>query len=82
MDHMFETEIEGLQQLRSELENILGVIETQQKTLEEETKILRRKLALQKLDKKEAVRKLLESVKRRREELAGLPIQRGTPEDS
>lgn len=72
MPYTFKDETEKLQNLKTELENIITVIEAEQKTLEEEIKPIRQKVAIQ---------ELLKSVRRRRDELAGLPIQRAKRED-
>ncbi len=60
-------EIESLQKLRAELGNSIESFEKEHKALEEETKTLREKLA---------IRELLKSVRKRREELRGLRLQR------
>jgi len=65
-------EIERLQKLRTELENMITVIETERKTLEEEIKPIRQKVA---------ILELKQSVRRRRNELAGLRLQRAKSED-
>jgi CII-binding regulator of phage lambda lysogenization HflD len=72
MSHAFKDEIEKLQNLKTELENIITVIEAEQRTLEEEIKPVRQKVAILELKK---------SVKRRRDELVGLPIQRTKREE-
>jgi hypothetical protein len=72
MSHTFKDEIEKLQNLKTELENIITVIEAEQRTLEEEIKPVRQKVAILELKK---------SVKRRRDELVGLPIQRAKREE-
>lgn len=72
MSHAFKDEIEKLQNLKTELENIITVIEAEQRTLEEEIKPVRQKVAILELKK---------SVKRRRDELVGLPIQRAKREE-
>ena len=68
----FKDETEKPQDLRTELENRIAVVEAEQRTLEEEMKIIRQKVA---------IRELLKSMMRRRDELAGLPIQRAKRED-
>jgi oligoendopeptidase F len=72
MSYASNGENERLQKLRTELENIITVIEAEQKILEEEIKPIRQKVAILELKK---------SVRRRRDELAGLPIQRAKKED-
>ncbi|UCE15892.1 MAG: hypothetical protein JSV12_08550 [Candidatus Bathyarchaeota archaeon] len=72
MPYTFKDETEKLQKLRTELENIITVIDAEQKTLEEEIKPIRQKVA---------IRELLKSVRKRRNELAGLPIQRAKREE-
>jgi len=64
-------ENERLQKLRTELESRLAAVEAEQKILEEEIKPIRQKVAILELTK---------SVKRRRDELAGLPIKRAKKE--
>jgi len=54
------------------LENRIAVVEAEQRTLEEEIKVIRQKVAIRELQK---------SVRRRRDELAGLPTQRAERED-
>ena len=65
-------EMEKLQKLRTELESRLAAIEEEQKTEEEEIKVLREKAA---------IRELEESVRRRRKELEGLRLEKKTLED-
>jgi len=72
MTYTFKDETEKLQNLKTELENIITVIEAEQKILEEEIKPIRQKVAILELKK---------SVRRRRDELSGLPIQRAKRED-
>jgi len=72
MTHTFKDETKKPQDLKTELENRIAVVETEQRTLEEEVKIIRQKVA---------IRELLKSMMRRRDELAGLPIQRAKRED-
>jgi CII-binding regulator of phage lambda lysogenization HflD len=72
MPYTSKDETEKLQNLRTELESIITVIEAEQRTLEEEIKPIRQKVAILELKK---------SVKRRRDELAGLPIQRTKREE-
>lgn len=72
MTRTFKDETEKPQDLKTELENRIAVVEAEQRTLEEEMKIIRQKVAL---------RELLKSMMRRRDELAGLPIQRAKRED-
>jgi len=72
MSYASNGENERIQKLRTELENIITVIEAEQKILEEEIKPIRQKVAILELKK---------SVRRRRDELAGLPIQRAKRED-
>jgi hypothetical protein len=72
MPYTFKDETEKLQNLKTELERIITVIEAEQKTLEEEIKPIRQKVA---------IRELLKSVRKRRDELAGLPIQRAKREE-
>jgi len=49
MVYKSDVEIKRLQRLRIEMENRLTSIETEQKTLEKETKIIREKAAIQEL---------------------------------
>jgi oligoendopeptidase F len=72
MSYASNGENERIQKLRTELENIITVIEAEQKILEEEIKPIRQKIAILELKK---------SVRRRRDELADLPIQRAKRED-
>jgi hypothetical protein len=72
MAYAFNDKTERFQELRTELENRIAVVEAEQRTLEEEVKIIRQKVA---------IRELLKSMMRRRDELAGLPIQRAKRED-
>jgi hypothetical protein len=72
MPYTFKNETEKLQNLKTELENIITVIEAEQRTLEEEIKPIRQKVAIQ---------ELLKSVRKRRDELDGLPIQRTKREE-
>jgi hypothetical protein len=72
MTYTFKDETEKLQNLKTELENRIAVVEAEQRTLEEEMKPIRQKVA---------IRELKKSVRRRRDELAGLPIQRAKRED-
>jgi hypothetical protein len=72
MSYASNGEIERLQKLRTELKNMITVIEAEQKNLEEKIKPIRQKVAILELKK---------SVRRRREELAGLRLQRARPED-
>jgi hypothetical protein len=72
MLYTFKDETEKLQNLKTELESIITVIEAEQRTLEEEIKVIRQKVA---------IRELLKSVRKRRSELAGLPIQRTKREE-
>ena len=72
MAYTFKDETEKLQNLRTELENRIAVVDAEQKTLEEEIQVIRQKMA---------IRELLKSVRRRRDELDGLPIQRAKRED-
>jgi len=72
MAYAFNDKTERFQELRTELENRIAVVEAEQRTLEEEIKVIRQKVAL---------RELLKSMMRRRDELAGLPIQRAKRED-
>jgi len=72
MTYAFKDETERLHELRTELENIIAVVEAEQRTLKEEIKVIRQKVAIRELQK---------SVRRRRDELAGLPIQRAKRED-
>jgi oligoendopeptidase F len=72
MSYASNGENERLQKLRTELENIITVIEAEQKILKEEIKPIRQKVAILELKK---------SVRRRRDELDGLPIQRAKKED-
>jgi hypothetical protein len=65
-------EMEKLQKLRTELESRLAAVEAEQKTEEEEIKILREKVA---------IRELEESVRRRRKELEGLRLEKKTLEN-
>jgi hypothetical protein len=60
-------EIDRLRKLRTELENRIAMIEGEQMTLEEETKVIRQKVTILELWK---------SVRKRRDELAGLRIHR------
>jgi hypothetical protein len=72
MTYAFKDETEKIQDLRTELENRIAVVEAEQRTLEEEVKVIRQKVA---------IRELLKSMRRRRDELADLPIQRAKRED-
>jgi len=72
MSYASNGENERFQKLKTELENIITVIEAEQKILEEEIKPIRQKVAILELKK---------SVRRRRDELAGLPIQGAKRED-
>jgi len=72
MTYTFKDETEKFQDLRTELENRIAVVEAEQRILEEEIKVIRQKVA---------IRELLKSVRRRRDELAGLPIQGAKRED-
>jgi hypothetical protein len=72
MSYASNGEIERLQKLRTELKNMITVIEAEQKNLEEKIKPIRQKVAILELKK---------SVRRRRAELAGLRLQRARPED-
>ena len=72
MAYTFKNETNKLQNLKTELEGIITVIEAEQKTLEEEIKVIRQKVAIQ---------ELLNSVRRRRDELDGLPIQKAKREE-
>jgi hypothetical protein len=72
MPYTFNDETEKLQNLKTELESIITVIEAEQKTLKEEIKVVRQKVA---------IRELLKSVRKRRNELVGLPIQRAKREE-
>jgi len=72
MSYASNCENERLQKLRTELEYIITVIEAEQKILEEEIKPIRQKVAILELKK---------SVRRRQDELAGLPIKRAKKED-
>ncbi len=72
MTYTFKDETEKLQNLKTELENRISVVEAEQRTLEEEMKPIRQKVAILELKK---------SVRRRRDELSGLPIQRAKRED-
>jgi len=72
MPYTFKNETEKLQNLKTELESIITVIEAEQKTLEEEIRVIRQKVA---------IRELLKSVRKRRDELVGLPIQRAKREE-
>ncbi len=72
MTHAFKDETEKPQDLKTELENRIAVVEAEQRTLEEEIKTIRQEVAIQ---------ELLKSVRRRRDELAGLPIQRAKREE-
>jgi len=72
MPYTLKDETEKLQNLKTELENIITVIEAEQRTLEEEIKPIRQKVAIQ---------ELLKSVRKRRDELDGLPIQRTKREE-
>jgi len=67
MVHSSNGEIERLQKLRTQLKNTIMVIEAEQETLEEEIRPIRQKVAILELKK---------SVRRRRDELAGLPIKK------
>jgi hypothetical protein len=66
MSYASNCENERLQKLKTELENVITVIEAEQKILKEEIKPIRQKVAILELKK---------SVRRRQEELAGLPIK-------
>lgn len=72
MTYTFKDETEKFQNLKTELENRIAVVEAEQRTLEEEMEPIRQKVAILELKK---------SVRRRRDELAGLPIQRAKRED-
>jgi hypothetical protein len=72
MPYPFKDETEKFQNLKTELERIITVIEAEQKTLEEEIKPIRQKVAILELKK---------SVRKRRNELDGLPIQRTKREE-
>jgi hypothetical protein len=67
MAHSSNGEIKRLQKLRTQLKNTIMVIEAEQETLEEEIRPIRQKVAILELKK---------SVRRRRDELAGLPIKK------
>jgi prophage DNA circulation protein len=67
MNYIFKDETEKFQDLKTELKNRIAVVEAEQRALEEEIKAIRQKMAIQ---------ELLKSVRRRRDELAGLPLQR------
>jgi len=66
------SKIERLQRLRMELEGLLVTIDVEQKTLEEEIKPIREKMAIQELQ---------EAVRKRRDELAALRLQKKRLED-
>lgn len=72
MNYAFKDETEKFQDLKTELENKIAVVEAEQRILEEEIKVIKQKVA---------IRELLKSTRRRRDELAGLPIQRAKRED-
>ena len=75
MKEMFSAsndELEKLRKLRTELESRLAAIEEEKKTEEEEIEIIRQKVA---------IRDLEESMRRRREELAGLRLEKRRLED-
>ena len=72
MTYTFKDETEKFQDLRTELKNRIAVVEAEQRILEEEIKVIRQKVA---------IRELLKSMRRRRDELAGLPIQGAKRED-
>jgi len=72
MPYPFNDETEKLQNLETELKSIITVIEAEQKTLKEEIKIVGQKVA---------IRELLKSVRKRRNELDGLPVQRAKREE-
>jgi CII-binding regulator of phage lambda lysogenization HflD len=72
MPYPFKDETEKFQNLKTELERIITVIEAEQKTLEEEIRPIRQKVAILELKK---------SVRKRRDELDGLPIQRAKREE-
>ena len=65
-------ELEKLQKLRTEFESRLAAIEEEQNTVEKGMKILRQKVAIRELD---------ESVRRKRQELAGLRLEKKRLED-
>jgi hypothetical protein len=67
-----QDEMEKLQQLRTALESRLAAIEEEQKTAEEEVEITRQKVT---------IRELEESVRRRKQELAGLRLEKKRLED-
>jgi hypothetical protein len=71
MSYASNGENERLQKRRTELESRLVAVEAEQKILEEEIKPIRQKVAILELKK---------SVRRRRDELAGLPIERAKKE--
>ncbi|RLI46192.1 hypothetical protein DRO69_03625 [Candidatus Bathyarchaeota archaeon] len=72
MNYVLKNENEKFQDLKTELENRIAFVEAEQRALEEEIKVIRQKMAIQ---------ELLKSVRRRRDELAGLPIQRAKQEE-
>jgi len=72
MNYAFKDETEKFQDLKTELKNRIAVVEAEQRILEEEIKVIRQKVA---------IRELLKSTRRRRDELAGLPIQGAKRED-
>jgi len=67
-----QDEMEKLQKLRTELESRLAVIDDEHRTVEENIKVLREKVA---------IRELEELVRRRQEELAGLRLEKKSLED-
>jgi len=67
-----EDKLEKLQKLRTELESRLAVIDDEHRTVEENIKVLREKVA---------IRELEQSVRRRQEELAGLRLETKRLED-
>jgi len=65
-------ELERLQKLRTELENRLASIEDEHKTVEEDIKILKEKLAIQELEKK---------LKEKQDAVATLRVEKNELED-
>jgi len=65
-------ELERLQKLRTELESRLASVEDEHKTVEEDIRILKEKLAIQELEKK---------LKEKQDVLAGLRIEKNELED-
>jgi len=72
MADISSSQIERLQRLRIELESRLTTIDAEQKSLEEKIKPIRQKVAIQELQ---------EAVRKRRDELAALRLQKKRLDD-